>query len=243
MSGKRGFTLIELLVVIAIIAILAAILFPVFAKAKNSANQTACLSNMHQLGLALLLYSENNSNSLPDARVTIGPFRSYSSAIQQAVDQWSNTTWFYWLNKYTKYASSNLLQKCPADYISAQEKAAYHNDHNTFYDEYGTSYKFRYFIVNYPVQFQRTLKMNDFMFPSKVYFLHEQRNFHQGKQWDTTNLGVDASGNPVHGSNWIVVSYVDGHAAMYKYCPYDWRWCYWNRNDKDHSKISDARDL
>jgi prepilin-type N-terminal cleavage/methylation domain-containing protein len=52
----KGFTLIELLVVIAIIAILAAILFPVFAQARESARKTACLSNMKQIGLAITMY-------------------------------------------------------------------------------------------------------------------------------------------------------------------------------------------
>jgi prepilin-type N-terminal cleavage/methylation domain-containing protein/prepilin-type processing-associated H-X9-DG protein len=56
---KRGFTLIELLVVIAIIAILAAILFPVFAKAREKARQTSCLSNMKEIALAGLMYAQD----------------------------------------------------------------------------------------------------------------------------------------------------------------------------------------
>jgi prepilin-type N-terminal cleavage/methylation domain-containing protein len=60
-----GFTLIELLVVIAIIAILAAVLFPVFAKAREKARQIACLSNTKQLGLGFIQYSQDNDEQLP----------------------------------------------------------------------------------------------------------------------------------------------------------------------------------
>ena len=65
MNKRCGFTLIELLVVIAIIAILAAILFPVFAQAREKARQTACLSNTKQMGTALLLYSQDFDGGTP----------------------------------------------------------------------------------------------------------------------------------------------------------------------------------
>jgi prepilin-type N-terminal cleavage/methylation domain-containing protein/prepilin-type processing-associated H-X9-DG protein len=58
-ARSRGFTLIELLVVIAIIAILAAILFPVFAQARGSARQSVCISNMKQLGTAIMMYVQD----------------------------------------------------------------------------------------------------------------------------------------------------------------------------------------
>src|SRR5678815_1738951 len=68
-TRSSGFTLIELLVVIAIIAILAAILFPVFAQARESARLTSCLSNMKQIGMGLRMYSQDYDENFPLRRV------------------------------------------------------------------------------------------------------------------------------------------------------------------------------
>jgi prepilin-type N-terminal cleavage/methylation domain-containing protein len=78
LSVKRGFTLIELLVVVAIIAVLAAILFPVFGKAKAKARQTTCVSNMRQLALAAEMYGQDNK-SWPDAATWVGDLAEYAN--------------------------------------------------------------------------------------------------------------------------------------------------------------------
>lgn len=67
MPHRRGFTLIELLVVIAIIAILAAILFPVFARAREKARQSSCASNMRQIAMALLMYRSDHDETQPES--------------------------------------------------------------------------------------------------------------------------------------------------------------------------------
>ena len=88
-STRRGFTLIELLVVIAIIAILAAILFPVFARARESARKTSCLSNLKQLGLASHMYAQDWDELFPvDAHicnphpVLVGQLMPYMKNVQ-----------------------------------------------------------------------------------------------------------------------------------------------------------------
>lgn len=75
--SRNAFTLIELLVVISIVAILAAILFPVFARAKTAAKKTASLSNLRQIGVAWKLYTEDNNDTLMRVRTTDGTTELY----------------------------------------------------------------------------------------------------------------------------------------------------------------------
>ncbi len=93
--AKRAFTLIELLVVIAIIAILAAILFPVFGQAREKARQTSCLSNEKQVGLAILQYLQDHDDT-------------YMSADHDATEPY---TWFEPLQPYLK---SRDVFRCPS---------------------------------------------------------------------------------------------------------------------------------
>jgi prepilin-type N-terminal cleavage/methylation domain-containing protein/prepilin-type processing-associated H-X9-DG protein len=72
-----GFTLIELMVVLSIIAILAAILFPVFARAREKARQTNCQTNLRQIGLALSLYARDHAGHLPPNQDDLTPLLGY----------------------------------------------------------------------------------------------------------------------------------------------------------------------
>jgi prepilin-type N-terminal cleavage/methylation domain-containing protein/prepilin-type processing-associated H-X9-DG protein len=94
---KKGFTLIELLVVIAIIAILAAILFPVFAKAREKARQVSCESNLKQLGLAFMQYEQDN-----DEQMIVND------------DLWGQG----WAGKIYSYVKSGGVYGCPDDSTS-----------------------------------------------------------------------------------------------------------------------------
>src|SRR5215470_4125331 len=101
--GPRAFTLIELLVVIAIIAILAAILFPVFAQAREKARQTSCLSNTKQIGLGLIMYTQDYDETMPAAFAGVQPINGGGIAV------------ITYENQINPYIKNKQIFLCPSD--------------------------------------------------------------------------------------------------------------------------------
>lgn len=118
---RSGFTLIELLVVIAIIAILAAILFPVFAQAREKARATSCLSNNKQLGLGMAMYVEDYDETFPywswwySSDLGGGPYND-GSPYGAGFNHWESI----WFNAIYPYVKNGQIFTCPST-----------NDHST----------------------------------------------------------------------------------------------------------------
>src|SRR5262249_32551442 len=108
---KQGFTLIELLVVIAILGILAAILFPVFAQAREQARKSSCLSNMRQMGLALDMYSQNYDEMLPPYQDAVYDFANPDPATRIRADGPWRPNYLWCLQPYLK---NQQIQACPS---------------------------------------------------------------------------------------------------------------------------------
>ena len=137
---SRGFTLIELLVVIAIIAILASILFPVFARAREAARSTSCVSNLKQLGVAFQMYTQDYDES-------VFPLYFNGAAGVTNPDNQGAWRWFWVLQPYVK----NLeIRKCPSD---KNDPNGYYNASDPFYGYYvgmfmSYGYNVEYFAPN-----------------------------------------------------------------------------------------------
>ncbi len=132
--SAAAFTLIELLVVIAIIAILAAILFPVFAKAREKARQSSCASNVKQMGLAFLQYAQDYDETLPGVRFGTG---SYPQDVWPDPTNHGGWTRVFFV-AVAPYIKSVQIYECPSDAGSGHR----------WYDALGMSYGYNEYLYN-----------------------------------------------------------------------------------------------
>lgn len=121
MSRRAAFTLIELLVVIAIIAILAAILFPVFAQAKGAAKATQCLSNQRNLGLAMILYQNDYDDTFPLAAYP------------------TDTSFVLWLDIVDPYVKNKQIWLCPGSTVADKDTTGALTSHFGYNELYLTT--------------------------------------------------------------------------------------------------------
>lgn len=230
-QGRGAFTLLELLVVIAIIALLAAILFPAFAAARGKARQTACLSNLKQIGTALIMYSQDYDGMAPYSRDASDAFipqiwdfagtacksriesMPMLHAVPAALANAQANPSLYLTGSLDPYIRNRQVWKCPGD---TGFDVLDNNDscggpcpmpaHPTMYDKYGASYLYRTAI---PLA-QRPLDLitarsidGQELGPTDVNIL-----FDGNGSWHGQPLSLGKSGLR------YVTLYVDGHAKL-----------------------------
>jgi prepilin-type N-terminal cleavage/methylation domain-containing protein/prepilin-type processing-associated H-X9-DG protein len=156
-----AFTLIELLIVIAIIALLAALIFPTFGRAKESGRATACLSNLHQIGLALQLYVQDNNNRLPVMR-----------------DQsWTSTNDLPGPNAVlTSHLGNTNAWKCPSDKWPSDTPKPVPAADLTFFAQTGCSYSWNNLLNGEDADHLKAFGLN--FDPHNIPLMYDKEKFH-----------------------------------------------------------------
>jgi prepilin-type N-terminal cleavage/methylation domain-containing protein len=239
MKKNHGFTLIELLVVIAMIAILASMLLPVLAKAKEKADRTACGSNLRQWGLALDMYLDDCNQVFPDfsiANNTPGARSGYdqdnilwSDLAGFAAAGYGNSAWFNALPPYvsqeplwqyagnpTNFVSGRSIFNCPTARFIPTEVDPY----SRVAFCYGINFKGTNGLVPAPPPFKST----EVAHPSSFVFFSDDRANSGETPFYGSNPQNDLGaprGSLNHLSSRHVagadLTFLDGHAAYYKY--------------------------
>lgn len=192
MPRRKAFTLIELLVVIAIIAILAAILFPVFARAREQARKTSCTSNLRQIGTALQMYLQDYDETFP--------FLSWNNG---------NTLGLHWLDSTAPYIKNDNVWRCPSSNNDA-DWAGQWNAVNGFVQHYAS--------YTWNESATWTAKIAACSNVSNTFLIMDKGNslcFTAWYDWvGRTQKGPNGPGPHGDGKN---VGFVDGHVKFMQY--------------------------
>jgi prepilin-type N-terminal cleavage/methylation domain-containing protein/prepilin-type processing-associated H-X9-DG protein len=205
-QSRNGFTLIELLVVIAIIAILAAILFPVFSQAREKARATSCLANTKQLGMAVLMYTQDYDECYP--------YSIYVSNVTAASGNSVILTIYDIIYPYTKNAQIYQCQSLPQA-INVQ---------NLSFDLFSPSGLYQYvsFGWNYGVMPLGNISVGDTVLNSAgpsvsdavIGYPADQPTFYDaGLEFFRGELDLPVNGPHQNGLN---VAYADGHSKSFR---------------------------
>lgn len=235
MSSKRAaaFTLIELLVVIAIIAILAAILFPVFAQAREQARKTVCISNMKEVALAGLMYVQDYDETYPLERSP----NEYDPGYNGEPIPNQDGTWRYFVQPYIKNAQ---IMHCPDDARNVGwsegylDETLYHCHGDNSNDHFHITYALNGYMFNHCTEPDWPLTLGAIQGPANVIYLVETRMEYPDEglwqiPWDLSGVfglkgaGVFSSHNGI--LNW---AFLDGHVKTKKLLatvtPQPWLW-------------------
>jgi len=190
-TRRSGFTLIELLVVIAIIAILAAILFPVFARAREKARTASCLSNVKQIGLGVMMYCQDYDETYPLTNTW-----NYPAACVPV------TLTYAWREAIMPYVKNGQLFVCP----STRAQGQIGNGNNMGVQGY---------LMNYYFGYWNPVSMASVTAPAEVAMVGDGRY-----NSNSPNNALDSNGNPVAGGkyDWAWDLFGWGSAAN---CPHN----------------------
>jgi len=206
---RRGFTLIELLVVIAIIAILAAILFPVFARAREKARQSSCLNNVKQISLAFQMYTQDYDETLPGYTHYQWPGMTVSGPYTGLT-----MSYMYWMDVLYPYVLNKQVFVCPS--VAADATTTWGGYGWNVYIGYCIGWQDR--ITQGPMY--TGVKLATVRSPANTAFMSDSpaSNIWLSYPVDTDWAGVLWAKRHNGGDNF---GFVDGHAKWVKYGQYN----------------------